>query len=433
MSSIHISMITFDWYPADPRVRRLAEAAAGAGYAVDVVCIRQPEEARFEICNGVRIYRVPMDRSFSNSLSKTILGWCWFLILAGATITRLHMKKAYDVIHVHNMPDFLVLSALLPRLFGAKVILDVQDVSPELMATKARGRKRALLRKLACWQERLSTTFADHVVTVGWPFEELLLKRGVPRRKLSVILNSVDPRLFPASYRERTEAALTGKETPFILMYHGTIAERNGVETAIRALALARQTAPNLRLDIQGQGRGGYVPFLKQLAEDLGVGEHVVFTEWGPFERVVDFVAHGDVGLIPYNNDEFMELILPTKAYEFAWMHRPMIASDTSAIRSMFRPESIILCDASQPEAFARAIIELYQHPEKRAEMVENAARDYKPFQWEPMANYYIQLLGIISGKPSEGDGLQDLVDVRSSESEQRHFVASGESFGSLQ
>src|SRR5258708_4998710 len=125
MSEIRISMITFDWYPADPRVRRLAEAAACAGYATDVICIRQPHEARFEICNGVRIYRMPMNRSFSNSLPKTILGWCWFLILAGITIARLHRQKAYDVIHVHNMPDFLVFSALLPKLFGAKVILDV--------------------------------------------------------------------------------------------------------------------------------------------------------------------------------------------------------------------------------------------------------------------------------------------------------------------
>lgn len=427
MPAIRLSMITFDWYPADPRVRRMAEAAAAAGYAVDVVCIRQPDEARFEICNGVHIYRVPMNRSFSNSLARTIWGWCLFLFLASITITRLDRKKAYDVIHVHNMPDFLVFSALIPKIRGAKIILDVQDVSPELMATKAKGSKSALLRKLACWQERLSTAFADHVVTVGWPFETLLLQRGVPRRKLSVILNSVDPKLFPQAYREKTEAMLTQKETPFILMYHGTIAERNGVETAIRALALARKTVPNIRLDIQGQGRGDYVPFLKQLAGNLGVGEQVVFTEWGPFERVVDFVAHGDVGLIPYHNDEFMELILPTKAYEFAWMHRPMIASDTPAIRSMFQPESIILCDGSQPEAFARAIVELYQHPEKRTAMIENAARDYQPFQWEPMAKHYTQLLQMLANKSGFAHVLPEEVGVRAAESEPKGLVASRE------
>jgi hypothetical protein len=49
-----------------------------------------------------------------------------------------------------------------------------------------------------------------------------------------------------------------------------------------------------------------------------------------------------------------------------------MIASDTRALRSMFRPESIVLCDPSRPESFAEAIIDLYQHPEKRAQMVAN-------------------------------------------------------------
>ncbi len=399
MSSIHVGMITFDWYPADPRVRRLAEAAANAGYDVDVVCIRQPKEAITEVCNNVHIYRTPMNRGHSNALPLTMLGWLWFSFLASITITRLHMKYAYDVIHVHNMPDFLVLSALFPRLMGAKIILDVQDVSPELMATKATGRKRAILRALAIWQERFSAKFSHHVVTVGWPFENLLLQRGIPREKLSVIINTVDPRLFPAAYRDRTEANLTGQKTPFILMYHGTIAERNGLDTAIRALAIARETAPDLRLDIQGQGRGDYLPYLKRLAAELGVDDIVVFTDWGPFEHVVDFVAHGDVGLIPYRHDEFMELILPTKAYELAWMHRPMIASSTPAIRSMFRPESLILCDGSKPEEFAAGIVDLYQHPEKRLRLIENASEDFKPFQWEPMAKLYTDLLAYLSNR----------------------------------
>ena len=182
ISSLHVGAITFDWYPFHPRVRRLTEAAADAGYAVDVICLRQPHEKRYEVCSGVHVYRMPMNRDFarSRSLLITIPGWFWFVLLAGATVTRLHLKHAYDVIHVHNMPDFLVFSALLPRLLGAKVILEVQDVSPELMGAKVKGRLGGIVSRLAAWQERISTAFAHHVITVGWPFEELLLRRGVP-------------------------------------------------------------------------------------------------------------------------------------------------------------------------------------------------------------------------------------------------------------
>jgi glycosyltransferase involved in cell wall biosynthesis len=402
MSSIRIGTITFDWYPFDPAVRRLAEAAVEAGHTVDVLCLRQPQEKRYEVCSGVNIYRMPMKREFahSHSLPMTLVSWCWFLLLAGTTITWLHLKHAYDVIHVHNMPDFLVFSALLPRLLGAKVILEVQDVSPELMRAKAKGRLKGIVSRLASWQERISTTFADHVITVGWPFEELLLRRGVPPEKLTIILNSADPKFFPRSSKHLPPSEHSSEVRPFILMYHGTVAERNGLDTALRALALARRTVPQLRLDIQG--RGEYLPTLKQLAADLGLSDHIVFTDPSPFEKIVDFIAHGDVGIIPYRRDGFADLVLPTKAYEYAWMHCPIIASDTRAIRSMFRPESIKLCDPSKPEDFAEAIIDLYQHPEKRKSMVANADVDYKPYRWEVMAKRYEQLLTTLCGKQEQ-------------------------------
>lgn len=402
MSKIRICTITFDWYPFDPLVRRLAEAAVDGGCSVDVICLRQPHEKSYEVCYGVHIYRMPMNRDFTRarSLPITILGWCWFLLLAGATVTWLHLKHAYNVIHVHNMPDFLVFSALLPRLLGAKVILEVQDVTPELMGAKAKGRLGGIVARLATWQEHISTSFAHHVITVGWPFEELLLRRGVPPEKLTIILNSVDPKFFPRSREHLSQPEHSNEVRPFILIYHGTLAERNGLDTAIRALALARRIVPQLRLDIQG--RGEYSSILKQLAAELGVGDYVVFTDTRPFEEIVDFIIHGDVGIIPYRCDSFTELVLPTKAYEYAWMHRPIIASDTRAIRSMFRPESIVLCDPSKPEDFAEAIIDLYQHPEKRASLVANAAEDYMPYRWEVMAKRYQQLLLSLCGKQEQ-------------------------------
>ena len=397
--SIRVAAITFDWYPFDPLVRRFSEAAIDAGYKVDVICLRQAHETAYEVCEGVRVYRLPMNRGFGGSLLVTIFSWCWFMLLAGMMVTKLHLQRRYDVIHVHNMPDFLVFSALGPKLLGAKVILHVQDVAPELLAAKIKNQKQATIHRLAEWQERISTLFADHVITVGWPFEQLLLKRGVPKRKMSIMFNSADPRIFPPERRcpSPADAPTAQPDQPFILMYHGTLAERNGLDTAIHALAIARQTVPQLRLDIKG--RGEQLSTLKQLASELGVASQVVFSDPCPSNEIVDFVLHGDVGIIPYRNDGFMELVLPTKAYEFTWMHRPIIASDTQAIRSMFSDESIILCDANAPTEFAAAIVDLYQHPEKRRNMVTHAVEDYTPFQWEAVAEQYQQLLANLAHK----------------------------------
>jgi glycosyltransferase involved in cell wall biosynthesis len=58
-----------------------------------------------------------------------------------------------------------------------------------------------------------------------------------------------------------------------------------------------------------------------------------------------------------------------------------------------------MLCDPASPEAFAEAIIDLYEHPEKRAHMVESAFEDYQPYRWEVMARQYQVLLAELCGR----------------------------------
>jgi glycosyltransferase involved in cell wall biosynthesis len=391
MSELRVGAIAYDYYPFDTRVRRMAEAARDAGFETHVICLKDHGEPAHEVYDGVITHRMPMSRGFGRPLPFTILCWMWFLVLSGFTVTHQHLRRPYQVIVIHNMPDFLVFAALIPRLLGAKVLLDVQDVSPELMVAKSRGHFRGLLFNLAAMQERISTMFANHIVTVGWPFEDLLKTRGVPKSKISLVLQSPDPRLFPAAHRCPPPSWTPGYTGPFVIMYYGTIAERNGLDIALHALALALPRAPRLRLDIMG--RGEYLPEIKSLTETLGLADHVQFSEPCPSHHIVDFVVHGDAGIIPYRIDGFAELVLPTKAYEMAWMQRPIIASDTVGIRSMFRSGGVLLCEPDSPESFADAIIELYEHPELQRTLVQRADVDYMPYRWEQVRLEYQGLL----------------------------------------
>jgi glycosyltransferase involved in cell wall biosynthesis len=362
-------------------------------------------QIEYEVFNGVHVHRIfmrgnkgkPLGRITGKPFGTTLILWSLFAFRAFKKVARLHLRQKFDVVHVHNLPDFLVFAALIPKRLGAKVILHVQDVTPELTAVKVKGRFRSLSVRLAKWQERISTAFADHVLTVGWPFEELLLQRGVPRAKLSSVLNSADPNVFPLEKRTPPFLGVATAERPIILMYHGTCAERQGLDTAIRAFAKARQTVLHLRLHFKGGGDS--ISHLKRLAHTLGVADHVVFYPAGPVDEVVDFVAQGDIGIIPYRADGFMDLLLPTKAYEFALMRRPMIASNTAAMRSLFGPASIMFCEPSNIDSFVEAIIELCQHPQRRAQLVASAAHDYVNYRWELMATRYQKLLASLALK----------------------------------
>jgi len=398
MATRRICAIAYDYYPWETLFLRTAESAKEAGFESHVIALRDDGEVPEENYNGVHVHRVPMQRGYGRSLPMTLFSWTAFLLRAAVRLARLHRKERFDIIHVHNMPDFLVFCAIVPKLFGAKVILHVQDTSPELLAVKAEGSQKKLILWAAALQEKISTAFANHVITVGRPFEEKLLERGLDPRKLTIILNSADPGIFPADRRTEALQGPATKDRPLVLMYHGTAAERNGLETAVRAFAKARARAPFLRFDIKGQGET--IPEIERLAKELGVGDDLVITDPCPSNELVDFVNHGDVGIIPYRSDEFMDLVLPTKSYEFALMRRAMIASETPALRSMFRPESIRFCESSNVDDFTEAIVDLYLNPEQRRQLVENAAADYAPYRWELMsARYQAVLNELVEGR----------------------------------
>ena len=103
------------------------------------------------------------------------------------------MKYNYRLIHVNNIPDFLVFTAIIPKLFGTKIILDIHDPMPNTFLTKFRGNFNTLFYKFLLLQEQISAKFADHVVTVHEPLKrDVLIKDGIPEEKITVVSNFAD-------------------------------------------------------------------------------------------------------------------------------------------------------------------------------------------------------------------------------------------------
>ena len=132
-----ICMIAYTGYEGDSRVRRYAETLAQRGDMVDVISLRVPSvEAVGGKLNGVTIHHIDRHDKNESSPWAYVMGYMSFLFRASVKITRLHAREHYDVIHVHNIPDFLVFAAWYPKLTGAKLILDIHDILPELFESK---------------------------------------------------------------------------------------------------------------------------------------------------------------------------------------------------------------------------------------------------------------------------------------------------------
>ena len=187
-----------------------------------------------------------------------------FFVSAAARLNQLHAQRHYDTIQVHNLPDFLVFCALIPKLRGVPVILDLHDLMPEFYAGRF-GQGRSLMARLIRWQERLACRFADHVITVSEHWRQALIQRGVPEHKCSVVMNVADESIFRPSEDARPRSpGLDG----FRLIYHGTLVERYGLDLAVQAVAQVRHDIPQIHLTLIGLG--DYVPHLTQMVQELG-------------------------------------------------------------------------------------------------------------------------------------------------------------------
>ncbi|MGE5227590.1 MAG: glycosyltransferase family 4 protein [Planctomycetaceae bacterium] len=396
-------MVVYAIYPlGETRVQREAEALVEAGYDVDVLCLRGPGEPARERYRDVEVHRLPYGLD-KRSLAHQLWSYVRFTAAAGRRLARLHRARPYASVQAHNLPDFLVFSALPTKLRGVPVILDLHDLMPEFFAGRfgGKGRAAAWIGRLVRLQERVSCAFADHVITVSEHWRRTLIARGVPPAKVSVVMNVADERIFvpPATPRPNAGAHL---------IYHGTVTRRYGLDLAIEAVALLREDLPDLHLTVIG--RGDDMERLEALRDRLGVAGRVTLRdELVIADELPALLAEADVGLAPYRNDVFTDGLLPTKLMEYAVMGMPCIAGRTTAIESEFADTFVAFFTPGDAEDLARRIRELHDDPALRDELAAGTRRFTERANWKEIGARYVELVERLGSRraPSSITGYQ--------------------------
>jgi glycosyltransferase involved in cell wall biosynthesis len=189
-------------------------------------------------------------------------------------LAQLHRQRPYDTVQLHNLPDFLVFAAWVPKLSGAGVILDLHDLMPYFYRARFGGDDNSLPLRLLYLQEKLACRFADHVITVSEHWRQDLIERGLPARKCSVVMNVADDNVFHPLSDDRPRWP---EDADLRMIYHGTLVDRYGLDVAVRAVDQVRHDCPKVHLTILG--KGSHVPTLAQLIQELDLEEHVVLRD----------------------------------------------------------------------------------------------------------------------------------------------------------
>jgi len=348
-------MIAYTSYTTDPRVIRAAEAAAEAGFEVDVLTLRRTGESAEEIVRGVRVIRLPQSRYRGRSRIGYLLAYSEFMLRCFISSTRLFAGRRYGVVHVHNMPDVLVFAAVIPRLFGAKVMLDIHDPMPETLGAKYGTGQGKGLHRLLVFLERLSIRFAHRTVTVNHPLRNrLAATRGYSPEDLDVIANFADDRLFRPLQRAKIEGRVC-------FVFHGTILERYGLRTLVEAVARIRHR-DKVRVLIIGEG--DFSLALKSLIEQLDVEDVVEFdNRLYPLHELPEILSRCHVGVVPLDVTPVSDLALPLKLIEYTCLGLPSITVTTTAISYYFRADECMFYQPGDSLELARLLDDIAENP----------------------------------------------------------------------
>src|SRR5437660_1570669 len=109
-----VAMVTFSAYPFDPRPRRSVDALVSEGATVDLICVGHGTEARREFLNGVNVLRIPFKYPRRGKF-EYVFRYSAFILISSAIFAVRSLAHRYDLVYVHNMPDILVLSSLIPK------------------------------------------------------------------------------------------------------------------------------------------------------------------------------------------------------------------------------------------------------------------------------------------------------------------------------
>jgi glycosyltransferase involved in cell wall biosynthesis len=301
-----------------------------------------------------------------------------FLLASSAQCVRLLARGELDVVHVHNVPDFLILAGLLPRLAGCKVVLDVHDSVPETFATKFST--ASIAWKTLCLEERLSALVAHRVICVNDPQRETLVARGLPRSKTFVSMNMPDPTIFNRNGFGRQRPAGSGEH--FKLVYHGTMAERLGVDLIIRAVAQLRERIPGIRLHLWGGGDD--LSRFRDLARELKTEDLVLFTAGGfPLHELPGQLRSMDLGVVGNRRTAAGDLMLPVKLMEYVALGIPVVVPRLRTIEHYFSDDTVTYYEPENVESMADSIYRLHCKPELGLTQADQAARFLKDHGWE--------------------------------------------------
>ena len=384
----HVCMVAYTIYPSDSRVRREAKTVASLpGHKVTVLVLKEQATPRSYDMDGVAVQELDIEKYRGKSGANYIRSYFRFTYLAFLECTKKLARKSLDVVHVHNMPNFLVFAGLVPLLAGKPIILDVHDTMVETYAAKFTDRSSKLLEWGLRLEEAVCTRMARYIVCVNDIQKAAMVKRHVPEKKIVVAMNVPDPKVFDHTRSLQPRADGNGK---FRMIYHGSVTKRVNVDLAIRAVEKLNGRIPGLEFHVVGEGDD--LKEFQDLSRELGVEDKVHFRGRVPVEGLIPILEEMDIGIVPNGRNIATELMLPVKMLECIALGIPVVAPRLKTITHYFSEEMVFYYHPDEVDSMCEAILQASLSAEGRLSRAREARRFLERNGWESHKSDFLRM-----------------------------------------
>lgn len=289
-------------------------------------------------------------------------------------------KQSYDLIIIENRPPF---SLKVKKVSSAKIVYHIHN---------------SKLTKGSDYAEELYYV-ADQIICVS-DFITKEVKSIVNNdNKCITVHNGIDLNAFSPNRKSsicRKDIGLT--EDDFVLLFSGRINREKGISELLDAIISIKEFS-NIKLLVIGSSFYGgsstedrFINSLKDKTECIS--NRIFFTGFIPYDKMPDYLQMADVAVIPSVWDD----PFPTTVLEAQAMGLPIITTRRGGIPEEVTEENAIMLETNEHfvDNLAAAILDLYQHPEKRKQMSAASIERSKMFDKETYAkNFFAALEGL--------------------------------------
>lgn len=374
------------WFDPEPTIKGVlfAKALQERGFKVEVVTgfpnypggLVYPGYkiglVQRETIEGLDITRLPLYPSHDQSAFGRVVNYISFFI--SSFIYLLLFARRASILYVYHPPLTVGLAAACAKFFRrTPTVIDIQDMWPDTLKATSMIGSAPILRAvdiLCNWLYRS----VSHIVVLSPGFRTLLLSRGVPESKISIIYNWADElALAPKAHVKPGSMASSNK---FRVLFAGNMGKAQALDNVLNAAKTVAERRKDVEFVFLGGGLETDRLKKRALREQLS---NVRFLPQVPMAEVGKYVAASDCALVHLRADPLFSVTIPSKTQAYMAAAKPIIIAVDGDAADLVRESGCgIVVAPDQPEDLANAVCNLASRsPEERFKLGQAASRFY--------------------------------------------------------